>query len=486
MPDIDKHSVHSVDFDPALSSEAPDKKHFSIDLSLELERQLDMETFPSTPTTTKKDEEPNQESLDPFVLAHIIKELRQSLEEVTKDRDELRQLIASSHANEAELRDTLQHMIDKATAAEVELTDARKKMKDDEEAISMLRSKVEESRRGLMRLQKENRRQSQTPPALDLSRSSFSSLGGPLSSKRASFVPLTGSLSARPNSHRRISSVSDSTPSSPVSQLHSSPESQPAASSRRHSAFFGRTSPIPPHEPVDCQTVEIESLRKDLQEAKEQLASVKHELDEATEAREASETCVKALRAFIDENDIGVSNPGRLKTSPPSAMEKGDEDDSCKTTATSSLAWGFKLWKDSPSRPTFGASQSVPMTTQTIASSSSDTSPTNITPLTRKIGEFFGSRNSVSSSSSRSLSPATAVPQLQTNAAMNGRDESYSASEASSLVEPLSPPDECESNVIVRDATAASDLTSTKLSVIDKDAHQMPITQPGGIASVTF
>ena len=146
---LDEHTVHSVEFEAPLSSDGAAQRHFSIDLSLELERQLDMETFPPTPTHPNPPgaaDISNRESLDPHILAHIIKQLQQSLADVTKDRDELRQLIASAHSNQAELQDALQHMIDKATTMEMELTDARQKIKDDEEAIALLRSKVEESR----------------------------------------------------------------------------------------------------------------------------------------------------------------------------------------------------------------------------------------------------------------------------------------------------------------------------------------------------
>lgn len=153
MPDYD-NDAHSVEFEAPLSSDniALAKKHFSIDLSLELERQLDMESFSSIPAyyqnidVGRDGNKPAHDVLDPQVLAHIVKQLQQALTEITRDRDELREQIAVSHSHEAELQDALQHMIDKATAMDVELTAARKKMKDDEEAITLLRAKVEESR----------------------------------------------------------------------------------------------------------------------------------------------------------------------------------------------------------------------------------------------------------------------------------------------------------------------------------------------------
>lgn len=158
MPSFDENNIHSVEFEAPLSSDsgAAARRHFSIDLSLELERQLDMEAYPSTPphdaeSHSQQDSStetgiPKHQSLDPHVLAHIIQQLRQSLSEVTKDRDELQQLVASSHSHEAEMKDVLQLMTDKATTMEIELGDARRKIRDDEDAIAMLRTKVEESR----------------------------------------------------------------------------------------------------------------------------------------------------------------------------------------------------------------------------------------------------------------------------------------------------------------------------------------------------
>jgi hypothetical protein len=131
--------------------EPTSNRPFSIDLSLELERQLDMEpvspnaahqSFAHSPQTSQ----PNRESLDPLILASIIMQLRQSLEEVSKERDDLLNLVSSAHSQEAELKDALELMTEKATGMEDELSEARRKMKDDEDAIAMLRTKVEESR----------------------------------------------------------------------------------------------------------------------------------------------------------------------------------------------------------------------------------------------------------------------------------------------------------------------------------------------------
>jgi hypothetical protein len=65
---------------------------------------------------------------------------------MTRERDDLAKLLAAAHSKEAGLTDALQLMSEKATETGEELESARKKIKEDEEAIALLRAKVEESR----------------------------------------------------------------------------------------------------------------------------------------------------------------------------------------------------------------------------------------------------------------------------------------------------------------------------------------------------
>ncbi|KAF9258881.1 hypothetical protein L218DRAFT_908838 [Marasmius fiardii PR-910] len=357
---------------------------FSIDLSLELERQLESESLPSSPAHNA-DVHPHRDSLDPSVLAHIIMQLRQSLTDMTKERDDLLALIASAHSKEAELNDALQHMTDKATGMEEELSEARKKMRDDEEAISLLRSKVEESRRGLMRLQTENRRHSVQP--LDMSRAALSlPFGSPPSSKRASFTPLTGNPTARANGHKRLSSVSDRDVASIVdqdanAQFITFTEPSPAS---RISGLFGRSSP--PREGHLSSTSEMDTLKKELASVKTELEETRAELSEATEAREASETCVKTLRDFITENNIGS---GKVE-SPPTVPGELNSPVNKKQGG-----WGFGLWKVDTSVGGVAATN-----TNTSPTDRPDPTPTSTTPLSRKIGGFFARQPSISSNES--------------------------------------------------------------------------------------
>ena len=203
-----------------------DRPH-SIDMSLALEQQLQEEISITPPISPLTKERPV--SLDPNVLSAIVGNLRRALVEMTKERDDMVELLSETHAREAELKEALDMVSERCQTLESEVDGLRKKSQADEDSISMLRTKVEESRsvslslrlcacllkllrRGLMRLQTESRRMSQmTYVSVDSGRSGPSSftLGSPSAGKRSSFAPLTGSGAARVHAHRRVSSVSE-------------------------------------------------------------------------------------------------------------------------------------------------------------------------------------------------------------------------------------------------------------------------------------
>jgi len=116
----------------------------SIDLSLELEHQLDCESLPNSPAAGR--ESFKYQSLDPHVLATIVTQLRISLAEVTKERDDLLHACGEAAQKQALLQENLQVVTERSAKLEEQLSAAQDKHKDDEEAISMLRTKVEESR----------------------------------------------------------------------------------------------------------------------------------------------------------------------------------------------------------------------------------------------------------------------------------------------------------------------------------------------------
>ena len=369
-----------------------------------------------------------------------------------------------------------------------------------------------------MRLQTESRRQSIVP--IDPARASLAlpGFGSPPSSKRASFTPLTG----RPPGHRRISSVSDAS-SIPTPDLSPSPRTQafnitpPPNNSRHLSGISGQhlpptsgdlsmtTATDPPQVPdsnplaavATVDSDKLEMLRKELQSVKEELATVKHELIEAIEAKEASETCVKVLREFIADNNVGAvaagGASGPMKLPPPPTMTTGEDG---SDRAKPNGGWGFKLWgADSPllSSMPFSASSSsgpvnstLPLPPPVIAAA----------PLSRKLGGFFSSRSSLSSNSSQ-LQP---VSPLQTNAAgvqlplhiESQRDSSYSFSDTSSVAEPISPGSDIHGlgagpasyipeagSIVVKDVTNLNRVHTHSLSVHDKDGivrYEAPMT----------
>ncbi|KAJ4473716.1 hypothetical protein J3R30DRAFT_3377522 [Lentinula aciculospora] len=483
-------SADSDSFAPIIPVSASHKRPFSIDLSLELERQLDMESLPPTPAhnaTMHANSAPViaqlRDSLDPDVLAHIISQLRRSLSDLSKEKDDLVSLLSSAHSREADLEDALQHMTDKATGMEEELTEARRKNKDDEEAISMLRTKVEESRRGLMRLQTENRRQSAQIAPLDLSRASLSSLNFSPPSKRTSFTPLTGSFSGRPaNAHRRISSVSDSGLQAlnnhlnfglALSPEHNSqvltipgenanPNPSPMSNRRMSGFFAGHANALSPLDVFSSDSsAELQSLRKEIVTLKSDLEETRHELTEAVEAREASETCVSALRAFIEENNVGggsvsgqnESDTASIRLPPPPVSTTGNEAE----TSSIKSGWGFKLWnaKPTPILNNFNTPASASVDSPTLPSAAIQT-PTQIS---KKIGGFFSRQSSISSVAVVAL-PAPAPPSLQARESMYSYDsKSSSRSDTSSIEEPLSPVDDDNGdgmNIMVREGSSRS------------------------------
>jgi hypothetical protein len=393
---IELHLFHTPSMDPH-GDESRHNRPYSIDLTLELEHQLENDAFPPALTHPSN---LSRQSLDPNILASLIIQLRHSLAEVTGERDELLHRLSEARNQETSLTDTLRDVSEKCTRLQDELEAAKQKAKDDEDAITMLRAKVEESRlvltcipihashphgcrRGVMRLQSENRRMSQGPLTPDISRT--------VSAKRASFTPLTGMAAVRPNGHRRISSVSDSGWADPESFKEAmnfsglqgliSPDSQQITSNSNRPSALSRYSPSPLESAHDTTPSEVAALRRELASVKGELEEAQHALSESNEAREASETCVKALREFIGQNNIGgLSTPGPIKLPLPPTMTTGEEAELKK----SNTGWRFKLWTAESSVKHVSNDLPPPLATPT---------PT----LSRTLGGFFGSRASLTS-----------------------------------------------------------------------------------------
>lgn len=127
IPDHDTHSNTS-----------PNPNRSSIDLSMELERQLEADGDGQTPLTKQQ-----RLSLDPNVLVHIIMQLRESIDTLNHEKEDLVRQLTESHSRIAEFKDTISLLMERSSSLETDLDASRKKNKEDEEAITLLRSKGE-------------------------------------------------------------------------------------------------------------------------------------------------------------------------------------------------------------------------------------------------------------------------------------------------------------------------------------------------------
>jgi hypothetical protein len=298
---------------------------------------------------------------------------------------------------------------------------------------------------------KNSRRQSvQAPIVLDMSRVP----SGQPSSKRGSFTPLASSH-VRPPPRGSSISISDpvipgltpgaidglpgsSPPDQPISSIDNdaSGSSQTQAGSRAFSSLFGRTSPQPhagleQSPPRNDVAAELEALKRELRSVKDELEETRHDLIESNEAREASETCVKALREFIGEN-----HSDEMRLPPTPHMTKGHEaDETADLSKKNGLTtgWGFKLWPggngSGPVKASTSSYTQLPVRRGSNASAPPPRPRTSQSPPPAfgRLGGFFNSISIVNS------------PNLQ-----NGSD-------TSSETEPVSPTVEApQTNVLVR------------------------------------
>ncbi|KZV60707.1 hypothetical protein PENSPDRAFT_659411 [Peniophora sp. CONT] len=398
----------------------------SIDLSLELEHQLQLEDDASHPSSSRP------HSLDPHVLSALIKSLHAEVSKLTKERDELAGALGDSREREGDLREEVHRMMETHATMDEQMDELRHKNQEAEESIALLRSKVEDSRRALMRLQTENRR-GPGNMSIDLSRTSnFTFGGGPTSSKRMSFTPVAGSPAAHPGHRRLASNFSAAGGDQDGASVLSIPTGP--------SDVFGMgmaspRSPLMRHESDPALQKQIDTL-------KQQLEETRAELSEAVEARESSDMLAKTLRAFIDEYNVGQATP------PPPEMPRRLSSE----TKPPPARWGFGLWRSpDPSKDTTPAQGHVPS-----ASVSAPSPPTAVEPLTKKLGGFFsGTRRMSQASVSTSMSPP--MPHREPPSL----DAEYSSSTTSSVdtPEPTSPIDALQRTISI-DGTPGAKSTS--------------------------
>ena len=309
---------------------------------------------------------------------------------------------------------------------------------------------------------------------LDLTHHRTSSFGsGQRSSHRTSFAPLTGSgYPGPPSSFRRPSStVSESDPAFAdfVANLPGSPtqtvvfnesaEGNSSQVNRRRSMLgaVNRSSASHSEGRISPSLAEVEAFRRELTATKTELEETRHELTEANEAREASESCVKALRDFISQLGAGDSSgQGENVRLPPLPSDSHVKDIESEPKPQKGSGWGgLKLWRvdtgtttvtpANPNQPlaTAASASRPPMDSRRSTSTDLDCpSPSTAVPLRNKFGAFFARRSSISST--------THPPPRshQDEPMMNGSD----VSSLTEMSEPISPVAEKLQTVFVREA----------------------------------
>lgn len=276
-----------------------------------------------------------------------------------------------------------------------------------------------------MRLQTESRRMSQL--AIDSSRTN----GTTPTNKRMSLL-----ITPPPNphrSHKRMSSQSDSVfmlgegfqwASPPPSTLPLTDEEQSFASK------------------------EVQGLKQEIKSLKDSLEETKHELSEASEAREASEQCAKALRDYISEFRVGEAGSSLSDTPPPPTTPAKAEDPKI------SSKWSFKLWNGANSATSPSITPTTPLSPPASSSALSPAQSPNPPALTRKIGSFFSSRTG----SISSVQPFTTPPPTQQSSMDRASSDVSSVTEEEEPNSPYSDTSKTPVRVVIRDFTAGSGL----------------------------
>jgi hypothetical protein len=196
--------------------------------------------------------------------------------------------------------------------------------------------------------------------------------------------------------------------------------------------------------------MEGEKLQREIQALKTALEEARNDLTEANEAREASETCVKTLRDFIAENNVGVPSVRVDVGSVGNSAIRGDDADKKSASGIAGSRWGFG--------GLFRAGESSSPVLPSRGTSSTASPQLANEPLSRKLGGLFSGRGSFSSSTS---GPARG-PVVQ-EAMYNGSDTSSTAESA----EPASPRIDTSHMPIARVLSGRSSTCSELVSLRD-------------------
>ena len=292
------------------------------------------------------------------------------------------------------LKDQFQFISAAKEAVENQLQEEIKRREAAEESVEILRGQVDQARRGVGLLQKqeqERKRMSLLPPAVPVPVEGDEASGvdkdatssASRASKRASILGrasrrtsgqesdfLQSTVPSQPSSspsvgaqpragglrELRLSSGgmygspgagSVASPTTGVLMEEDAVEVTPRPANLRHSSSSGAPG----------STASVHSTLPQTSEAEEklraELAATRARLADAEEARDASETCLRALREFMAGGEEGAPPDELLKgiSLPPlpSARDSDEIAQDAKAAAGGNKGgWGFKLWKQTP------------------------------------------------------------------------------------------------------------------------------------------
>lgn len=307
----------------------------------------------------------------------------EALELKSSTENEQHALVVSELAS---LKDQMIYLTAAKDAVEGQLREERRRREAAEETVELLRGKVEEARRGVMTLQKQEkdrRRVSAIPSGAeglglaalgDSQASPRLDFGEPRAVKRQSTIGLGG---AAARGHRRISSQSEPGFDVFTNLVNTSPPKR-AGGLRELKLAAGPSSPPVQAIPTFTRSLSAQNVSpedrtlsplantKDTplpltpsDDFRSSIAVLERRLAESEEARIASELCLKALREFIASgaNETGAvdlthdeQNQDSLKgiRLPPLPTDRDAEAsfDGGKEAKKIKSGWGLRLWKD--------------------------------------------------------------------------------------------------------------------------------------------
>ncbi|TYJ52883.1 hypothetical protein B9479_006518 [Cryptococcus floricola] len=371
------------------------------------------ETVPADPEETLSSEDsfpPAAQAL----IASLRSQLGASQQHVSTQATKLSSL-ADLAVEHSQLKDQHAFVSAAKEAVEAQLKEEVKKREFAEESVEMLRGQVEQARRGVMALQKQD---------ADRKRMSLMSgmnglgLGVPqqgeeevlasTSEQAAKDVKASRRTSMMARSHRRISSQSEPSEvsasldrqslvspniagqarlgglrelrlsSTPPTATHPSP-SPPAQPNTTQASYFDES--VTQAALQSAVTAKAAAL-EDANQLRSELRRLQSNLAESEESRIATEVCLKALREFMASHEGGEGGESAAEalkgiSLPPLPTDR-DPDEPLQQEAKGS-GWGFKLWATGAKSPLQPPSEAISPGRSRAASVA--TSNTHISPL---------------------------------------------------------------------------------------------------------